>query len=227
MGRDVSAGFNFFNTSTNYNFQAGLETRVTGLGLSFGFPLSEDGRLSLFFNLSEDELKNTSLSAGVNPSYTDFKSQFGYFYAIDKRDDVIEPTDGWNFGFGQDIAGPIGDVSFLRTTLSASYYHELAEGYIFNARANMGVVHDYKGGVINYNDRLFKGGSSFAALTGRGRPAPVKHRLCFGANKFLIGPPRLLPLGIPKEVGMRANAFVDFGVWGIRILCRSARRYSR
>ena len=216
LGRDVSAGFNFFNTSTNYNFQSGLETRVTGLGLSLGFPLSQDGRLSLFFNLSEDELKNTSLSAGVNPSYTDFKSQLGYFYAIDKRDDVIEPTDGWNFGFGQDIAGPIGDVSFLRTTMSASYYHELAEGYIFNARANMGVVHDYKGGVINYNDRFFKGGSSFRGFDRSGvGPRQISTGYALGANKFFIGTTQVsLPLGIPKEVGMRANAFVDFGVLG-------------
>ena len=54
--------------------------------------------------------------------------EIGYYYSIDKRDDPIDPTEGWNLGFGQDLAGPSGDVTFIRTSAVANYYYEITEG---------------------------------------------------------------------------------------------------
>ena len=216
LHRDVSAGFSIFDTQTEYEYQAGLETSETGFGVSLGFPLSEDGRLSLFANFVQDELINNTNSASINASYRDFKQTLGYYYSIDKRDDVIDPTDGWNITFGQDIAGPAGDVSFLRTTATANYFHEIAEGWIFHAKGTMGVIHDYKGGAINYNDRFFRGGRNFRGFERGGiGPRDLRTGYALGSNRYLIGTTQVaLPLGIPKEVGMRANAFIDFGVLG-------------
>ena len=216
LNRDVSAGFSIFDTQTEYEYQAGLETSETGFGVSLGFPLSEDGRLSLFANFVQDELINNTNSASINASYRDFKQTLGYYYSIDKRDDVIDPTDGWNITFGQDIAGPAGDVSFLRTTATANYFHEIAEGWIFHAKGTMGVIHDYKGGAINYNDRFFRGGRNFRGFERGGiGPRDLRTGYALGSNRYLIGTTQVaLPLGIPKEVGMRANAFIDFGVLG-------------
>lgn len=216
LGRDISAGFSIFDTQTEYRYQTGLETSESGFGLSLGFPLSEDGRLSLFANFVQDELVNNSRSASINSSYEDFKQSFGYYYSIDKRDDVIDPTDGWNISFGQDIAGPGGDVSFLRTTASANFYEELAEGWIFHAKGTLGIIHDYKGGGINYNDRFFRGGRNFRGFERGGvGPRDLVSGYALGSNRYFIGTAQVsLPLGIPKEVGMRANLFTDFGVLG-------------
>ena len=62
----------------------------------------------------------------------------------------------------------------------------------------------------------FKGGSSFRGFDRSGvGPRQISTGYALGANKFFIGTTQVsLPLGIPKEVGMRANAFVDFGVLG-------------
>ena len=216
LNRDIAAGFSIFDTQTEYEYQNGLETMETGFGLSLGFPLSEDGRLSLFANFVQDELINNTNSASINASYRDFKQTLGYYYSIDKRDDVIDPTDGWNVTFGQDIAGPAGDVSFLRTTATANYFHEFAEGWIFHAKGTMGIIHDYKGGAVNYNDRFFRGGRNFRGFERGGvGPRDLRTGYALGSNRYLIGTTQVaLPLGIPKEVGMRANAFVDFGVLG-------------
>ena len=216
LSRDVSAGVRVFKSDRSYDNQAGLETTETGLGFNLGFPLSEDGRLSLFSNFSEDKLINSSSSSSVNPSYTSQKLEIGYFYAVDKRDDYIDPTDGWSFSFGQDIAGPMMDVSYLRTRLRADYYHELAEGYVFHARAKMGIINDYRSGTINYNDRFFEGGSSFRGFDRSGvGPRQISTGYALGANRYLVGTTEVsLPLGLPKELGMKANAFVDFGWLG-------------
>ena len=216
LDRRVSAGFSLFNTENDYDNEANLETRSTGVGGRVAFPLSEDGRLSIFLNLSEDELDNTSSSSLVNPSYKDFKQEIGYYYSIDKRDDAIDPTAGWNFGVGQDLAGPAGDITYLRTTTVANYYYEIAEGWVFHGRGTAGLIYDYDGGVINYSDRFFKGGSSFRGFDRSGiGPRQISTGYALGANRYVVGTAEVsVPLGIPKDVGMKANLFVDFGALG-------------
>ncbi|MBL6642666.1 MAG: outer membrane protein assembly factor BamA [PS1 clade bacterium] len=224
LGRDVSAGFSVFNTQTDYDYQQGLELNESGIAFSLGFPLSEDGRLSLFANFVNDELTDP-LNAGLvsDRSYDLSKQEFGYFYSIDQRDDFINPSDGWNISFGQDIAGPGGDVSYLRTRASANFYEEIAEGWIFHLRGTLGIIHDYKGGPINYNDRFFRGGRDFRGFERGGvgprevsaSAADPSQGFALGANRYMIGTAQVsLPLGLPKESGVRANLFVDFGVLG-------------
>ena len=216
FNRDMSAGFTIFNSQAEYDESRGIISEDSGIGLSLGFPLSEDGRLRLFFNLSNDELINNTLSGSINPGYSNLKQEIGYYYVIDKRDDFIEPTDGWNFSFGQDIAGPMGDISFLRTTLAANFYEELFEGYILHLRGTFGTIYDYKGGNVQYTDRFFRGGRSFRGFERNGvGPRQISTGYALGANRYLVGTVEVsLPLGIPKEVGMRANAFIDYGWLG-------------
>ena len=224
LGRDVSAGFSIFDRQTDYDYQRGLKLDESGIGFSLGFPLSEDGRLSLFANFVNDDL-NDNLNAGTSSdrSYDLDKQEFGYFYAIDRRDDFIKPSDGWNMSFGQDIAGPGGDVSYLRTRATANFFEELAEGWIFHLRGTLGIIHDFKGGAINYNDRFFRGGRDFRGFERGGvGPREVSNSatdpsqgVALGANRYMIGTAQVsLPLGLSKESGVRANLFVDFGVLG-------------
>ena len=224
LGRDVSAGFSVFNTQTDYDYQQGLELNESGIAFSLGFPLSEDGRLSLFANFVNDELTDPRNAGLVSDrSYDLSKQEFGYFYSIDQRDDFINPSDGWNISFGQDIAGPGGDVSYLRTRASANFYEEIAEGWIFHLRGTLGIIHDYKGGPINYNDRFFRGGRDFRGFERGGvgprevsaSAADPSQGFALGANRYMIGTAQVsLPLGLSKESGVRANLFVDFGVLG-------------
>ena len=76
--------------------------------------------------------------------------------------------------------------------------------------------------------RFFKGGSSFRGFDRSGVGPYGRFQPALGANKFFIGTTQVsLPLGIPKEVGMRANAFVDFGVLGDTVVSKPGHRYSR
>ncbi len=225
LNRDISAGINLFDRQTEYEYQDGLERYERGIGFTLGFPLSRDGRLSLFTTFINDELTNPDYptSSSTQP-YNNDKMEFGYYYSIDKRDDVISPTDGWNMSFGQNMAGPAGDVSYLKTTGSINYFNELAEGWVLHQRGTLGVIHDYQGGFIRYSDRFFRGGRNFRGFN-RGGLGPREvnvdangdrtNGLSVGANRYLVGTTQVsLPLGLSKESGMRANLFLDYGLIG-------------
>jgi len=215
LDRRVAAGFSVFNTESDYDNDAYVFSSI-GIGGQLAFPLSEDGRLSLSVNLSEDELENNFFAMDINRSYEYSKYEIGYYYSIDKRDDPIDPTEGWNLGFGQDLAGPSGDVTFIRTSAVANYYYEITEGWVFHGRASAGFIDDYENDIVYYGDRFFRGGSSFRGFDRSGvGPRQISTGYAVGANRYLIGTTEVsVPLGIPKDVGMKANLFVDFGAVG-------------
>ena len=215
LDRRVAAGFSIFNTESDYDNDSYVFSS-TGVGGQLAFPLSEDGRLSLSVNLSEDELENNLFTRDINRSYEYSKYEIGYYYSIDKRDDPIDPTEGWNLGFGQDLAGPSGDVTFIRTSAVVNYYYEITEGWVFHGRASAGFIDDYENDTVYYGDRFFRGGSSFRGFDRSGvGPRQISTGYAVGANSYLIGTTEVsVPLGIPKDVGIKANLFVDFGAVG-------------
>ena len=215
LDRRVAAGFSIFSTESDYDNDAYVFSS-TGIGGQLAFPLSEDGRLSLSVNLSEDELENNLFNSNINRSYDYSKYEIGYYYSIDKRDDAIDPTEGWNLGFGQDLAGPSGDVTFIRTSAVANYYYEITEGWVFHGRASVGFIDDYEDDTVYYGDRFFRGGSSFRGFDRSGvGPRQISTGYAVGANRYIIGTTEVsVPLGIPKDVGIKANLFVDFGAVG-------------
>ncbi len=215
LDRRVAAGFSIFSTESDYDNDAYVFSS-TGIGGQLAFPLSEDGRLSFSVNLSEDELENNLFNSNINRSYDYSKYEIGYYYSIDKRDDAIDPTEGWNLGFGQDLAGPSGDVTFIRTSAVANYYYEITEGWVFHGRASAGFIDDYEDDTVYYGDRFFRGGSSFRGFDRSGvGPRQISTGYAVGANRYIIGTTEVsVPLGIPKDVGIKANLFVDFGAVG-------------
>lgn len=219
LGRDLFASIDVFRTATDYDTEADLETGETGIGASVGFPVSEDGRLTLFARMSQDELINDayqpSFGTYLRP-YEDFKTQIGYTYSIDKRDDKIEPTEGWDFVFSQDLAGPIGDVAYFRTTAVADYYRPFFEEWIFHAKVNAGILFDYDDEQISYNDHFFVGGSIFRGFKRSGiGPRDISTGYVLGAKQYIVGTLETkVPLGLPKELGIKSYIFTDFGVLG-------------
>ncbi len=219
LGRDLYGSINLFRTTTDYDTESNLETAQTGIGLSVGFPVSENGRVSLYSRVLEDELINdayTSLFGDYLRPYSDLKIVVGYSYGIDKRDDKLEPSEGWRFSLNQDIAGPAGDVSYLRTTAVYDYYRTYFDEWIFHARASAGAVVDYDDDPISYNDHFFLGGSVIRGFKRSGLgPRDAESSYVLGAKQYVAGTLETqLPLGIPKDLGIKGYLFTDFGVLG-------------
>lgn len=219
LNRDLFGSVDMFRTTTDYDTEAALETSETGLGGTVGFPVSEDGRLSLFVRVSENEFINDAYRPDFGvflEPYSDTKTQIGYSYSIDKRDDVIDPTEGWDFVLSQNLAGPVGDVTYLRSTVIADYYRPFFEEWIFHARLNGGHIFDYDNEGVAYNDNFFVGGSIIRGFKRSGvGPRDLSTDYVLGAKQYLVGTLETkVPLGIPKDYGIKAYIFTDFGVIG-------------
>lgn len=219
LNRDLYASINLFRTLTDYDTEENLETEQTGIGASVGFPLSENGRITFFSRVLVDELVNdayrSSDGAFLRP-YEDLKTTFGYNYYIDRKDDVLEPTEGWDFFFSQELAGPAGDVSYLKSTVIYDYYRPFWEEWIFHGRATAGGIFAYDDDLVSYNDHFFPGGRVIRGFKRSGvGPRDLSTNYVLGAKQYVAGTLETqLPLGIPKDMGIKGYLFTDFGYLG-------------
>ncbi|NWG54536.1 MAG: outer membrane protein assembly factor BamA [Hydrogenophilaceae bacterium] len=253
LGREMTAGFDLFSLRTDFSDQSSFTNQSTGLGLRVGFPLTE--RTGLFLNYSllhddtdianllidHDENSSTAPIDQCDPANINrpllcaqegafLTSVFGYSFNWDRRNDVIEPTRGFNLQLSQDFAGIGGDVHYLRTELEGGIYRGLFPGITASARLSTGYIFGWDGDEVRINDRFFKGGSSFRGfdLAGIGprlitvvtdENNVVQDTIygdALGGNAFAIGTFEVtFPLGLPESFGLSAAAFADVGYLGI------------
>lgn len=219
LGRDIYASVNLFQTITDYSNERNLETEQTGIGVNFGFPTSEDSRLTLFTRVLTDELVNDAYTPENRQSlrpYKNLKTTLGYSYYVDKKDDVLEPTKGWDTSLNQEISGPLGDVKYLRTTATYNFYSSFWEEWIFHARATAGAIIGYDDDLVAYNDHFFIGGSILRGFKRSGvGPRDLSFEYALGAKQYIAGTLETkLPLGLPKDAGIKGYLFTDFGYIG-------------
>jgi outer membrane protein insertion porin family len=157
-------------------------------------------------------------------------SILGYDVGVDQRDDPTEPKNGYFVTFAQDLAGVGGEVRYLRTEAIGAVYHALfpdrINGLVLSGRFSAGHMVGWGGETIRINDRFFKGGDSFRGfdIAGVGPrqffettdPATGNTERFFtdaiGGKSYAIGTVELaLPLGLPREYGLTASLFTEFG----------------
>lgn len=238
LGRNLSAGVRVFSTVYDYSDISGVTSRSTGLSGNMGFPLEEDALMGLSLSVSEESYRNRRGGVILGSSYRRSKVEFGYFFTFDHRDDVIEPKSGWRFQFAQSVAIPLADVTYLRTTGTIDVYKELAEDWILHFRGNAGHIFDYEDPDAQYNigsqvdrgvdhriDNFYRTGSVPIRGFDRNGVGPryverdnngrIIANFALGAKSYILGTLEVeLPLGIPKDIGIKSSLFLDFGVLG-------------
>ena len=131
----VSRGIDLYYAKTDFDDKgtADYSTDETGLGLTFGYPISEDSRISSSFavqNTALDAKASGSRAAyidsffaseGLNSSATtaDFiEYKVGMAYRFDTLNKAFLPTDGTRHRVGLDLSIPGSDLSIIqRVTL--------------------------------------------------------------------------------------------------------------
>ncbi|MEZ5915605.1 MAG: outer membrane protein assembly factor BamA [Parvularculaceae bacterium] len=153
-------------------------------------------------------------------------SLVGYSVGFDTRDDPIDPTRGSRFQFAQSVAGLGGDVQYLRNELNGAYYQKLFGGFVGKIQLRGGYITGYGGDDVRLQDRFYEGADSFRGfevagigpryLQGQGTRDGKIFGQAIGAKAYAIGTLELkLPLPLPKEYGLRASLFTDFGTVGL------------
>ncbi|GGY54429.1 outer membrane protein assembly factor BamA [Parvularcula lutaonensis] len=152
-------------------------------------------------------------------------SQLGYTFRLDKTNDPIVPSGGFDLSLSQSFAGLGGDVNFHRSTIRAGYYHRLPARLVGSLKFNGGYIDSFNDDGVRLNDRFFLGGNrGFRGFDVAGvgpRLFNVNGQFgnrgqAIGARAYAIGTAEaLLPLPLPPSYGVRASLFVDAGYVGL------------
>lgn len=231
LGRNLAAGFDLFLLRTDFLDISGFETNTFGGQLRTSFPLTERLGLGLTYTLRRDEIEVAPGLVLPTTSVGSFTSSIlGYTLSYDRRNDPISPTGGFNFLFSQDISGLGGDVEFVRSQVDGGFYRGLWGPLRSSLLFSGGYILGFNGDDVRINDRFFRGASTFRGfdIAGVGprqlvlvedtnaNATNILEGPSQGANAFAIGTFQIdFPLGLPKEFGLGAAAFVDFGTVGI------------
>ncbi|NRA31604.1 MAG: outer membrane protein assembly factor BamA, partial [Parvularculaceae bacterium] len=152
-------------------------------------------------------------------------SQLGYTLRMDRTNDPIVPSAGWDLALSQSFAGLVGNVNFHRTTLRGGVYRRLPLRLIGALKINAGYIDSFDNTGVRTNDRFFLGGNrGFRGFDVAGvGPRLFGQNTRFGSRGQALGArayaitsaEALLPLPLPPSYGIRASLFVDAGYVGL------------
>ncbi|MEL7416213.1 MAG: outer membrane protein assembly factor BamA, partial [Pseudomonadota bacterium] len=134
LDRRVGAGFDIYNRNVDRetsNFEQeniGFEPRVV-------FPISENGRLSLRYRISQDAIRNVRDEDTVSQAIRedageDITSSLTLGYTYDRRNSRFAPTSGYILALSSELAGFGGDSRYLKTTARGRVHTSFLEEQI-------------------------------------------------------------------------------------------------
>ncbi|MEY1555390.1 outer membrane protein assembly factor BamA [Yoonia sp. R2331] len=223
LGRDLRFGLAIDYRTTEAE-NAVYDTEVFRFSPSLAFPISENGRLSVFYavdytNLSGIDVTDTTISQIIREEVelgAITTQSIGYGYSYDSRRTGLNPNAGFVLRFGQEFG--IGDTQFIKTTALAA-----AETKVWNEELTLRAT--IEGGYLQYNDgdsrvtdRFFLGSRLMRGFEAGGiGPRDAATDDALGGNAFAVA--RLeaeFPIGLPEEYGITGGAFIDHGsVWDV------------
>lgn len=223
LDRDLSAGVDLTHDRRQNN-ESSYDEQTTGFGLRLGYPLSENLRQRLTYNLHSTKIDNVPLTASrfVREQEGDrITSMVGQELTYDRRDSKLLPTEGYILRLNTDVAGLGGDAKYLRARGGGAFYVPLGgPDWVFSVMAEGGAMSPIGGSDgIAINDRFFIGGDSLRGFKNSGigpRDLTTTSEDALGGKYFARGSVELtLPLGLPEEIGVKGHVFTDAGsLWG-------------
>jgi len=215
LGRDLSFGLDTSYSTTN-NQNALFDTISGQFRPRLGFPVSENGRLTLFYSYDYTDIRDvTSTSAFIQADEGPVGTNaLGYSYSYDTRRTGLNPNAGILFRFGQEFG--VGDATYIETTAQLSgQMLTLGEEVTLRATIEGGLL-SYSDGNSRITDRYFLGSQSMRGFEPGGiGPRDSTTLEALGGNIYAVA--RLeaeFPLGLPEEYGITGGVFLDYGsVW--------------
>lgn len=235
LGRDLRFGLNLDYNQSQSSTVARYDTRQLSFSTSLGFPISENGRMSVrafvdgadIFNVADpsddgytgepgdatelffdEQARGIQVGAGV-----------GFAYSYDNRRSGLQPDVGVRFQFATDFGGFGSDYTYAKTTASLA-----AQTKIFNDQVTLratvegGALVSLNGAASRVTDRFFMGPSLLRGFNVHGvGPRDLGTDDAVGGNYFAVARFEAeFPLGLPEEYGITGGLFFDAGsVWGL------------
>ncbi|MDX2101164.1 MAG: outer membrane protein assembly factor BamA [Alphaproteobacteria bacterium] len=218
LDRNVAAGIDLFRIERDLRDQSSYDYRTTGFRPRLGYQITDRWRQALSYTLRQDEVTNIQSGASrfVRESAgTRVTSAIGTDFTYDALDSRIDPTDGYLFSVGGDVAGLGGDARYLRLRSRAAWYYPVAEDYVFSVRTDIGFIRSLSGGSVALNDRYFVGGDQFRGFRSGGAGARDRAtRDALGNESFILGTlEQTVPVPLlPRDFGITGRFFAEGGL---------------
>lgn len=228
LDRDLSVGAEIYNRSFDRS-TAAFQQRNVGFEPTIGFPVSEPGRITLRYQISEDEIFSANDTSTVSKLIRDdvgtaFTSAVGATYSHDRRNSRFAPTRGYIYSIATDVAGFGGDTTFLKSTARLKLHTAFRDDIPAFAELEVGALASADNSRIT--DRYFLGGSSFRgfAYGGMGprdtdQSGSTSVNSALGGNYYTVL--RLqtsFPLGFGEAAGLNGGLFLNAGsLWGLDV----------
>lgn len=215
LDRKLAAGIDLFHVLRDNQDIASFDSSETGIGFRLGYDLNNHWSQTLRYRFARETIENIDSDANIfiqAEEGEEFVSLVGQTLAYDRRNSTVEPTSGYLFEFGTDVAGLGGTVSYLRTRANASYYFPITEEMRIITGAEIGSLIGF-GDDNRISDRFQLGGDNLRgfAFAGAG-PRDSASNDALGGERLATGTVELVfPLGLPDEFGLSGALFSDVG----------------
>ena len=221
-GRDLAVGIDVYRSVDEGGSIQTYDLTRTGLSPTVEFPLSDETRIGLNYQLESAETDTTTGSSDLIRSEAGktLSSSAGYRVVWDRRDDALQPRAGTILTLSQQIAGLGGDTRTVATEAAANLFTPLdREGTMIGSlRFRGGAVIPFGSYELEGADRFFIGGSRLRgfAFGGVGPRDPLTEEPLGGKYYAIASAELLSDVFLPEELGIRAGLFVDVGtIWGL------------
>lgn len=216
LDRDVSAGFDAFHTTRDFQDESSYDQRRSGGGLRFGYPLSEKWRQTWRYRLERNEITDVQSDASrfiLDQEGERDTSAISQRLAYDSLDSRTFPTRGWSLWLDTELAGLGGDAKYVSGKTGGSYYYPFTDKWILNILGEVGAIEGYSDSDVEINERFFIGGSTLRGFERAGiGPRDISTGDALGGNLFYRGTAETsFPVGLPEELGVMGHLFSDFG----------------
>ena len=223
LARDLAFGINIGYVTEAYD-NASYDTKVAKISPSLAFPVTENSRLSVYYELSDNEILN--IDADSSPiiqaeAGNEIRSAIGYRYTLDLLRGGLNPNRGVRLTFGQELAGFGGDSEYLKTTAQV-----VAEREIWNDEVTIRAI--FEGGHLSslggttsrVTDRFFVGTRQLRGFESRGigpRDTGAGNSDVLGGNSYVsLRFEADFPLPLPAEYGVSGGVFYDMAsLWDL------------
>ena len=217
MNTGNTFNYNVFAISTDFT-NAGYESKKIGNSISTKYNIYEDVSLSTGIGVDRDSIDTNNSASNLYKSregdYLTFKGS--YFISNDKRDSGFQPSKGYRLGFGQGLAIPGSDITYIENNLMGAIYHSISSDYIFSLKSGVNTINSLGDEDIKLSDRKFLRQSKLRGFESYGI-GPKDGADHIGGNYSAYASlSSTIPNPIPDSWNAKSIIFLDTGnVWGV------------
>ena len=209
--------YNIFAVSTDFT-NAGYESKKIGNSVSTKYNIYEDVSLTTGVGADQDSINTNSSASDLYKSREGDYLTFKGFYSIsnDKRNSRFQPSKGYRVGFGQGLAIPGSDITYIENNLNGAFYHSISSDYIVSLKSGLNTINSYGDEDIKLSDRKFLRQSKLRGFESYGIGPKDGSDHIGGNYSAYASLSSTIPNPIPDSWNAKSIIFFDTGnVWGV------------